>query len=175
MPAVLCLSSQGAVCPAPSCAPTLCSGSWSSAGPTSLDSGLASASSTRSCRTFESGIGEVGSRFSSQCPLEASLCLLTSSCLHRWTPFAALDCSQRRPHCWQGCSSVSAVHPCSHQGFLFQAEIIKPLVPIRCCQHAQSSGGRTQKEQRAGTAAVGRVENGQCSRAELTRFGSPRS
>lgn len=55
---VLCLSSQGAACPAPSCAPTPCSGSWSSAGPTSLGSGRASAPSTRSCRASASGIGE---------------------------------------------------------------------------------------------------------------------
>ena len=60
MPGVLCLSSQGAACPAPSCAPMLCSDSWSSAGPLSPGSDPASAPSTRSCRVSESGIGETG-------------------------------------------------------------------------------------------------------------------
>lgn len=49
---------QGAACPALSCAQTPCSGSWSSAGPTSPGSDQASVPSTRNCRVSGSGTGE---------------------------------------------------------------------------------------------------------------------
>ena len=76
MPGMLCLSSQGAACPALNCAPMLCSDSWSSAGLMSQGSGRPSASSTRSYRAFESGTGEAGPHCSSQRPLRARLQLL---------------------------------------------------------------------------------------------------
>lgn len=84
MRGVSCLSSQGAACPAPSYVPMPCSGSWSSAGPTSPGSDPASAPSTRSCRASESDIGEAGpSLFSRPRPLSARLYFLPTSSSHR--------------------------------------------------------------------------------------------
>lgn len=143
MPGMLCLSSQGAVCPALSCALTLCSDSWSSAGPTSQGSGPPSASSTRSYRASESGTGEAGPHCSSQRPLRATSYLLNGAPAHpAGQLFDVLDSSLWILCCEQGCSSWPALHPCSFQGFLFQAEIINPFVLIRCSQHVQSSGGQ---------------------------------
>lgn len=143
MPGMLCLSSQGAACPALNCAPMLCSDSWSSAGLMSQGSGRPSASSTRSYRAFESGTGEAGPHCSSQRPLRARSYLLSGAPAHpAGQLFNVLDSSLWILCCGQGCSSRPALHPCSFQGFLFQAEIINPFVLIRCSQHVQSSGGQ---------------------------------
>lgn len=115
---VSCLSSQGAACPAPSYVPMPCSGSWSSAGPTSPGSDPASAPSTRSCRASESDIGEAGPSSHAR-----GLCRrdCTSSPLPAHTAgrlFTVLDSGHWHMCCGWGRSSASAVHPCSCQASL---------------------------------------------------------
>lgn len=160
---VLCLSSQGAACPALSYAPMLCSGSWNSAGPTSLGSGPTSAPSTKSFRASGSGTGEAGPRFSSRRSVQA-----------RWSspPAPAHAVGQLftdlgSGHGVQAGGRLQLPVCCASQGFPFLAEIIKPLVPIKCPWPRALLRRQVLGGQRAGLGPWGRKRMGSILRAEL--------
>lgn len=56
---------------------------------------------------------------------------------------------------------MSSLCPCCCQGFLFQAETIKPLVPTERSWHVRSSGRQVSEGMSAGMVAVGKEEDRQ--------------
>lgn len=166
MPGALCLSSQGAACPALSCVPTLCSDSWSTAGPTSQGSGLPSASSTRNYRASESVIGEAGPHCSSQWPLRARSYLLNRApAPPAGQLFIVLDSSLRILCCRAGLQLLACPASLLLPGLPLPGRNNKPI--YLCSSGALSMcsplEGRSQEDQRACTVAIGKEEDGQRS------------